>query len=133
MLSKTKHSKQTLASAIVYLQKTSLGRIYGKIDSLDGAGGHYREFTVQSRFRLSDFNKQIQEKPIHERTNLSNLFTAHSACPGTTHTIAHIGICNRRLQSYDGRLQPAHRIYTDEEFVYNCSDMLTTSVYKWHR
>ena len=44
------------------------------------------QYKLKPHCRLSDFNKQIQEKRIHERPNLSNLLRAHFAYLETRHT-----------------------------------------------
>ena len=66
--------KEPLGCVIVCLHNVSR-----KIDSFGGAGGHYSEFAARPCCRLSDFDKQIQEKHIHEGSNLSNLLTKHSS------------------------------------------------------
>lgn len=42
------------------------------------AGGGRFDFVVRPRGGLSKFDKQIQEKHIHEKPNLYNLLTEHS-------------------------------------------------------
>lgn len=42
------------------------------------AGGGRLDFAAQPRGGLSKFDKQIQEKHIHEKPNLYNLLTEHS-------------------------------------------------------
>lgn len=42
------------------------------------AGGRRFDFVVRPRGGLSKFDKQIQEKHIHEKPNLYNLLTEHS-------------------------------------------------------
>ncbi len=83
--------------AIVYLQNISWSHIYRKRDSFSTAGGHYSELVARPRCRLSGFDKQIQEKHIHEKPNLSNLLAEHSARPETRHPRTETQ--NRRLRS----------------------------------